>query len=167
MPLPLSADTRTVGDPSSEVPASSSATSSSTISARSSSAMSVFVMTTMPCWTSSRSKIATCSLVCAITPSSAATTINAMSKPPAPMIICLTKRSCPGTSTMLTSVPLSSWTQANPSSIVIPRFFSSASRSGSMPVSALMRVDLPWSTCPAVPATNIILVNRVLDGWGT
>ena len=65
---------------------------------------------------------------------------------------------------MLTSVPSSSRTQANPSSIVIPRFFSSANRSGSMPVNALTRVDLPWSTCPAVPATNIVLVNRVLVG---
>src|SRR5918998_1399215 len=38
--------------------------------------------------------------------------------------------------------------------MVRARAFSSASRSGSNPVSALTRVDFPWSTCPAVPMTN-------------
>src|SRR5207245_2595235 len=45
---------------------------------------------------------------------------------------------------------------AKPRSIVIPRRFSSASRSGSMPVSAVMSVDLPWSMWPAVPTTKLI-----------
>ena len=35
----------------------------------------------------------------------------------------------------------------------MPRSFSSCRRSGSMPVSARMSVDLPWSTWPAVPMT--------------
>jgi len=35
--------------------------------------------------------------------------------------------------------------------MVMPRFFSSASRSQSMPVKALISVVLPWSICPAVP----------------
>src|SRR5690349_5813485 len=38
--------------------------------------------------------------------------------------------------------------------MVMPRSFSSCSRSGSMPVSALISVDLPWSTWPAVPMTR-------------
>ena len=37
----------------------------------------------------------------------------------------------------------------------MPRRRSSAKRSGSMPVSARTRVDLPWSTCPAVATTCI------------
>ncbi len=36
----------------------------------------------------------------------------------------------------------------------MPRRRSSAQRSGSMPVSARTRVDLPWSTCPAVATTR-------------
>ncbi len=39
--------------------------------------------------------------------------------------------------------------------MVISRAFSSASLSGSIPVNALTRVDLPWSTWPAVPITRM------------
>ena len=39
-------------------------------------------------------------------------------------------------------------------SMVMPRSFSSLRRSGSIPVSARTRLDLPWSMCPAVPATT-------------
>src|SRR5205085_11290065 len=42
----------------------------------------------------------------------------------------------------------------------MPRRFSSASRSGSIPVSAVMRVDLPWSMWPAVPITLPTVVGR-------
>src|SRR5688572_4026000 len=66
-------------------------------------------------------------------------------------------RSWPGTSTMLISWPFGSVSQAKPRSIVIPRSFSSWSRSGSIPVSALISVDFPWSTWPAVPTTRIDL----------
>ena len=69
--------------------------------------------------------------------------------PPTPASMFLMKRSWPGTSTMLTSWPLGSVSQAKPRSMVIPRSFSSARRSGSMPVSAWTSVDLPWSTWPA------------------
>ena len=55
----------------------------------------------------------------------------------------LTNRSWPGTSTMLTSPPLGRASQANPRSMVIPRSFSSMRRSGSIPVRAWTRVDLP------------------------
>lgn len=37
----------------------------------------------------------------------------------------------------------------------MPRSFSSRSRSGSIPVSASISVDFPWSTCPAVPTVYI------------
>src|SRR5512140_3766234 len=39
--------------------------------------------------------------------------------------------------------------------MVISRSCSSLSRSGFIPVSALTSVDLPWSTCPAVPITRM------------
>src|SRR5581483_10259838 len=64
-----------------------------------------------------------------------------------------TNRSCPGTSTNPTSRPEGRVHQANPRSIVSPRRFSSASRSGSMPVRRTSRLDFPWSTCPAVATT--------------
>src|SRR5690349_4281896 len=38
--------------------------------------------------------------------------------------------------------------------MVRPRSCSSGRRSGSMPVSALTRLLLPWSMCPAVPTTT-------------
>src|SRR3954453_2783566 len=41
--------------------------------------------------------------------------------------------------------------RAKPMSMVMPRAFSSGSRSQSMPVRALTRDVLPWSMCPAVP----------------
>src|SRR5439155_4705498 len=43
---------------------------------------------------------------------------------------------------------------ANPRSMVSPRRFSSASRSGSIPVSRRINADLPWSTWPAVAITR-------------
>ena len=53
-------------------------------------------------------------------------------------------------------VPSARSVQAKPRSMVRPRRRSSAQRSGSMPVSARTRVDLPWSTCPAVATTCCI-----------
>jgi polyferredoxin len=50
--------------------------------------------------------------------------------------------------------PSGSFSCAKPSSMVIPRFFSSASRSGSVPVNASTSDDFPWSICPAVPSTR-------------
>src|SRR3989475_12810 len=40
--------------------------------------------------------------------------------------------------------------------MVMPRSRSSRRRSGSMPVSAVMSVDFPWSTWPAVPMTRTV-----------
>ena len=138
------------------VPRNTSRTSSCTSASHSSSSMrSIFVSATTPRRTRSKSRIARCSRVCGITASSAATTSIARSIPPTPASMFLMKSSCPGTSTMLTSSPLGSVIHAKPKSIVIWRAFSSFSRSGSMPVRACTSVDLPWSTCPAVPMTRI------------
>src|SRR2546429_4059440 len=54
------------------------------------------------------------------------------------------------------SRPLGKVMCAKPRSMVIPRRFSSASRSGSIPVRAVTSVDLPWSMWPAVPTTKFI-----------
>ncbi len=62
--------------------------------------------------------------------------------PPTPASIVRTNFSCPGTST--NAIRVSPTTAcAKPSSIVIPRAFSSFSRSGSIPVSARTSVLLP------------------------
>ena len=135
-PSPVNAETACRGAPANVVPCNSSATSSDTSSSISSSTRSFLVITAMPRSTPRRSRIARCSLVCGITPSSAATTSSARSMPPAPASMFLTKRSCPGTSTMLISRPLGSLSQAKPRSMVIPRCFSSCKRSGSIPVKA-------------------------------
>ena len=129
--------------PSSDDRFSRSCTSSTTRASHSSSTRSRLVRATTPRFTWRRSRMARCSTVCGITPSSAATTRRARSIPPTPASMFLIKRSWPGTSTMLTSLPLGRRSHANPRSIVIPRSFSSWRRSGSMPVSALMSVDLP------------------------
>ena len=97
--------------------------------------------------------MAKCSRVWGMTLSSAATISIARSIAPTPASMFLINRSWPGTSTMLTSRPLGKVIQAKPKSTVISRSFSSGRRSGSMLVRALTRVDLPWSTCPAVPIT--------------
>ena len=87
-------------------------------------------------------------------PSSAAMHSSATSMPVDPAIIWRTNFSWPGTSTTPMAVPSGSTSCANPSSMVMPRCFSSARRSGSVPVSACTSVDLPWSMCPAVPSTK-------------
>src|SRR5207253_1986218 len=45
---------------------------------------------------------------------------------------------------------------AKPRSMVSPRAFSSARRSGSMPLRRSINVDFPWSTWPAVETTRIV-----------
>jgi hypothetical protein len=144
-----------MGTPASEVPASFSRTSSEASASVSSSTVSALVRATTPADTPRTSRMARCSADCGIQPSLAATTNRQTVIPPAPASMFLTKRSCPGTSTTPISRPDGSGSHANPRSIVSPRRFSSAKRSGSIPVSRLTSVDLPWSTCPAVPMTCI------------
>src|ERR1700683_1174357 len=47
-------------------------------------------------------------------------------------------------------------------SMVMPRRFSSSSRSASIPVRALTRAVLPWSICPAVPATMLFMASAFI-----
>ena len=96
-----------------------------------------------------------CSRVCGITDSSAATTSSTASIPCAPASMLRTKRSWPGTSMKDATTPPPRSTWAKPRSMVIPRSFSSFSRSGSVPVSARTSVLLPWSMWPAVPTMRV------------
>ncbi|CAI8350480.1 MAG: Uncharacterised protein [Chloroflexota bacterium] len=59
---------------------------------------------------------------------------------------------------MLTCFPEGKVKSANPKSTVIARAFSSGNLSGSILVNAFTNEDLPWSTWPAVPNTNIAYI---------
>ncbi len=143
-----------MGAPSSVVPRRNPSTSSRASSSSSAVTRSAFVSATSPARLPMRFTMSMCSRVCGITPSSAATTRRTMSMPATPASIVRTKRSWPGTSTMPTDAPLGRSSRAKPSSIEMPRSFSSFSRSVSTPVSALTRAVLPWSMWPAVPRTT-------------
>ena len=100
-PAPVGAETGTIAASGNGVAASATRTSSAAATRRASSTRSAFVSATTAWRTPSRARIARCSVVCGITPSSAATQINARSMPVAPPTIVRTKRSWPGTSTTL------------------------------------------------------------------
>jgi hypothetical protein len=87
--------------------------------------------------------MATCSRVWGMTPSSAATTSRTRSIPVAPATMVRTSPSCPGTSTTPRLKPPGSSSRAKPSSMVMPRSFSSGSRSVSTPVRARTSAVLP------------------------
>ena len=145
MPWPVLDETGKMGVPSRKVPCRKVRTSSWTSSSQSASTMSTLVRATKPCRMPSREQISRCSRVWGMTPSSAAMTSMTESTPAAPATMFLTKRSWPGTSTMPRRSPPGMGTQAKPSSMVMPRRFSSSRRSQSMPVSARTRDVLPWS----------------------
>ena len=162
---PVAALTATIDALANVVPDSASRVNSTATATVSSSTVSVLVSATTPCRTPNRSRISRCSYVWGIGPSSALTTSRAISAEDAPASILATKRWCPGRSTKaIVSTPRpparSRSNHANPMSIVRPRRRSSASRSGSIPVSARTRVDLPWSTWPAVQTTYIVGSSR-------
>ena len=121
---------------------------------RSASARSHLVRAIRPRGMPSSRQMWKCSRVCGMTDSSAATTSTTAPMPCAPASMLRTKRSWPGTSTNESTGPPASARCAKPRSMVMPRSFSSASRSGSVPVSACTSALLPWSMCPAVPTTN-------------
>ncbi|KPK06807.1 MAG: hypothetical protein AMJ64_08290 [Betaproteobacteria bacterium SG8_39] len=98
-PAPLTAESANSGAPRRPVGASSSASIAFTASTRAGLTRSILVSATAPCATPSRSRIARCSRVCGIGPSSAATTSSAKSMPATPESMLCTKRSWPGTST--------------------------------------------------------------------
>src|SRR5439155_8141199 len=87
-------------------------------------------------------------------PWSEATTNRPRRPGPTPASMFSTNRSWRGTSTNPIWRLLGSVHHAYPRSIVSPRRFSSAQRSGSIPVIRMMSDDLPWSTCPAVATTR-------------
>ena len=105
--------------------------------------VSIFVSTVRPRFTRSSAQMSRCSRVCGITASSAAMTSMTASMPPMPASMFLTNRSCPGTSMNPIVVSSSSRRLAKPMSMVMPRSFSSLSRSASMPVSAFTSDVLP------------------------
>ena len=144
-PAPVLAETGTMALSASAVPASRARTSSATSAHHSSSTRSALVRATTPRGTPSKSRIARCSRVWGMIPSSAATTSSAASMPVAPASIVRTNPSCPGTSTTPTAPTPGSSRRAKPSSMVMPRRFSSGRRSVSTPVSACTRAVLPWS----------------------
>ena len=102
---------------------------------------SVLVRATIPLFTPRSVRIFRCSRVWGITLSSAAITNKPKWIFAAPAAIFLINFSWPGTSIMV----MFSVRYAKPRSMVIPRFFSSASRSVLVPVKALTRDVLPWS----------------------
>ena len=141
-PAPVFALTGTSGAFSRNDPRRNSSASMRTSSKVSLSTMSLFVSATTPRFTPSKRHISKCSRVCGLMDSSAAITSNSTSIPAAPASMLLTNRSCPGTSTKPKRTPFSS-RNAKPKSIVIPRRFSSARRSGCVPVRASTSVDFP------------------------
>jgi hypothetical protein len=142
-PCPLRTETASGGSNATGERPSHSATSSATSSSQSGSTRSALVTTGMPAATPRCSRMARCSRVCGMMPSSAATTSSARSIPEAPATIVRTKSSWPGTSTTPAVAPPGSASGAKLRSIVIPRRRSSASRSMALPVSAAMSADLP------------------------
>ena len=103
-PWPVTAETGTMGAPSRLVPVSAASIWADTSARRSSSTRSHLVRAIRPRWRPKRSRMARCSRVCGIRPSSAATTSSTKSMPVAPASMVCTKRSWPGTS-MKPSVP--------------------------------------------------------------
>jgi len=143
-PSPVLAETRKTGAFSRLVPSTSSWASSSTNSSNSRSATrSHLVRTIKPREISSKSKMARCSRVWALTPSLAAMTRRTASMPPMPESMLPTKSRCPGTSIIPIVSPPGSVMDAKPRSMVISRSISSFKRSGLVPVKAEIRVDFP------------------------
>ncbi|OPZ04694.1 MAG: hypothetical protein BWZ10_03135 [candidate division BRC1 bacterium ADurb.BinA364] len=143
IPSNVSEDTGATGAPARNVPLRKSRISTIRASTASRSTRSIFVSATIPRRTPSNSMICTCSMVCGITPSSAAMTSTASSMPDTPATMVRMNFSCPGTSTMPTHSSPPRKQGAKPNSIVSPRSFSSFSRSVSHPVSSLTRLVLP------------------------
>ncbi|PMQ15731.1 hypothetical protein JaAD80_13980 [Janthinobacterium sp. AD80] len=94
-----------MGLPASGVPCSSTSISASTCATRALSTRSIFVSATAPRVTPSSCKIARCSCVCGMMPSSAATTSSAKSMPVTPDAMVRMNFSWPGTSITPSTVP--------------------------------------------------------------
>ena len=149
-PSPVMPDTGKIGAPARLVPSINCATSAAASARRVSSTRSIFVNATAPTEIPNKSRMARCSKVCGIGPSSAATINIAKSMAPTPASMLRTNFSCPGTSTNPNTKSSSRDSYAKPRSMVRPRFCSSGNRSASTPVNAFTNDVLPWSICPAV-----------------
>ena len=115
----------------------------------SASTRSAFVSATTPRPIPSSRQISKCSRVCGLIDSSAATTAADRCLRFRPACSSRSARAPEHRRNPPHAGPNSAC--ANPKSIVMPRRFSSSSRSASMPVSAFTNAVLPWSICPAVP----------------
>src|ERR1700722_1807744 len=166
-PAPVRELTATMACPSRKLPRRNSSTSIRTRSSVSASTASAFVITAIPRRTPNNCRMSKCSRVCGMIDSSAAITSSTRSMPPTPASMLRTNLSCPGTSTnpSRSVSPLAAGKSmcANPRSMVMPRRFSSSSRSASIPVRAFTSAVFPWSMCPAVP-TMIDFIKRIVAG---
>ena len=104
-----------------------------------------------PCRRPSSLRISRCSRVCGMTESSAATTSSGEVDAGRPGEHVLDEPLVAGHVDDAEAVRRRGRGVAKPMSMVMPRAFSSGSRSQSMPVSALTSEVLPWSMWPAVP----------------
>ena len=143
IPVPSMLSTATTGAFWRKLPSVFSSISMCASSASSSSTRPIWVRATTPWLIPSNSRIRRCSSDCGFHPSVAATTNMQASTPPTPASMFFINLMCPGTSIKESLRPDGRVVKAKPKSIVRPRFFSSASRSGSVPVRARTRVDLP------------------------
>ena len=134
--------TGTTGAPWRNDPRTNSSASSLTSPRISASTRSALVSTTSPLSMPNSRQMSKCSRVCGLMDSSAPMTSRTRSMPPEPASMLRTKRSCPGTSMKPMRSPGSSRC-AKPRSMEMPRRFSSARRSVSMPVSARTNSVLP------------------------
>ena len=142
-PFLLIESTQIIGADSRKVPIVRSSTSIFAISIVSSSTKPVCVRTTIPCVMPKSSRIRKCSSDCGFQPSGAATTNMHASTDPTPASMFFKNLMCPGTSINEICLPEGNSVNAKPRSMVRPRSFSSLKRSGSVPVNARTKVDLP------------------------
>ncbi len=138
-----------------KVPRRNSSTSIRTTSSVSASTASDLVSTVMPRCTPSSCRMSKCSRVCGLIDSSAAITSSTSRCRPRRPACCAQNARGPGRrqnrcEAASPFAPAKSRC-AKPRSMVMPRRFSSASRSASMPVSAFTSAVFPWSMWPAVP----------------
>ncbi len=139
IPSPVVEETAIMGAVAKNVSWTKLLTSSLTRLNHSASTRSLFVIAMIPFLMRKILRMSRCSLVCGITPSSAATTNNTRSTVLTPATILRMNFSCPGTSMIVALSPM--W--ANPKSMVKPRAFSSFKRSVSTPVRTFTNAVLP------------------------
>ncbi|CAB4878238.1 unannotated protein [freshwater metagenome] len=142
-PSPVVALKGTIGASCKKVPATWSAISMLASSRSSASHKSILVRAMIPCLTPTSCMMRKCSSVCGFHPSWPSTTKMHALIPPTPANMLPMNRVWPGTSMNAMLSPLGNCICAKPRSMVRPRSCSSIQRSGLMPVSRRINVDLP------------------------